>query len=141
MLKRLIVCSSVLTMVIPITATMADNVDMSAEQRAANIKAYNERKAKGLVDTPRGGRGAQKQQKPQGRNVQQTQRDGQRCDEAARNAQATATGTAVLSSVIGLLPFGGSASGVANIAANVGASAAGEIARQQSATKMQEECM
>ncbi|MEZ0168350.1 hypothetical protein [Microvirga sp. TS319] len=145
MQKNLLVIATTIAISLGSLSAFADNVDLSPEQRAANIKEYNERKAQGIVEVPRGGRGASK--KPlleRGTGTPQRQTAGpsrQKCEEAARNAQATATGTAVLSGVIGLIPFGGSASGIAGAAANVGASAAGEIVRQSSAAAMQKECM
>lgn len=140
MLKRLFACALIFATVIPTSATMADDVEMSAAERAANKKAYARQKALGLADAPRG-RGAQKPQKQQARNGQQVQRNGQKCAEATKNAQATATGTAVLSSVIGLIPFGGSASGIAGAATGAGAAVVGEVARQKSAAAVQQECM
>jgi len=133
MLKRLIVCSSILAALMPASAALADNVELSPAERAANQKAYARQKALGLADQPRG-RGAKKAQK------QPEQAGVQGCEEAARKAQTTATGATVLSSVIGLVPFGGSASGFAGAAAGIGASAAGEMARQKSAASMQEDC-
>jgi hypothetical protein len=140
MLKRLSICAFIFATVIPTFAAMADDVEMSAAERAANKKAYARQKALGLADQPRG-RGAQKAQKQQARNGKQVQRNGQKCAEATKNAEATATGTAVLSSVIGLVPFGGSASGIAGAAAGAGAAVVGEVARQKSAGAMQQECM
>ncbi len=145
MLKRFIIYATVLAITLPASIALADDVGLSAAERAANIKAYNKRTAQGQAETPRGSRGAPRQSQqgqlrhePQG---QTAQRNGRGCEEAARNAQATATGTAVLSSVIGLVPFGGYASGIAGAAAGVGASAVGEVARQKSAATMQQECM
>lgn len=140
MLKRLFVCAFIFTTVIPTFAAMADDVEMSAAERAANKKEYARQKALGLADAPRG-RGAQKPGKQQARNGKQVQRNGQKCAEATKNAEATATGTAVLSSVIGLVPFGGSASGIAGAAAGAGAAVVGEVARQKSSATMQQECM
>ncbi|MET2825454.1 hypothetical protein [Mesorhizobium shangrilense] len=139
MLKRLFACALIFATIIPTSAAMADDVEMSEAQRAANKKAYARQKALGLADAPRG-RGAQKAQKQQARKGQQVPGNGQKCAEAARNAEATATGTAVLSSVIGLIPFGGSASGIAGAAAGAGAAVVGEAARQKSARAMQD-CM
>lgn len=140
-----IIYAATVAIALSASVAMADNVDLSPAQRAANVKEYNKRKAQGIVETPRGGRGASKksQQEHVGGTAQRqaSGQSRQKCDEAAQNAQATATGTAVLSSVIGLIPFGGSASGIAGAAASVGASAAGEIARQKSAAAMQKECM
>lgn len=142
MLKRLIACACVLAVIAHVPAAMADDVGLSAAERAANQRAYAKRQAQGVAETPRGGRGtARSSQDQQARKQQATQRNGHKCQEAARNAQATATGTAVLSSVIGLVPFGGSASGIAGAATSMGAAAAGEIARQKSAATMQQECM
>jgi len=144
MLKRLFVCAFIFAAITPTYVAMADDVEMSAAERAANKKAYEKAKAQGLADIPRGGRGVQKprkSQKQEARKGQPVQRNDQKCAQAMKKAQATATGTAILSSVIGLVPFGGSASGIAGAAAGVGASAAGEIARQKSAAAMQEECM
>ncbi|WP_421916995.1 hypothetical protein [Mesorhizobium sp.] len=140
MLKRLFICAFIFATIVPTSATMADDVEMSAAQRAANKKEYARQKALGLADQPRG-RGAQKAQKQQARSGKQVQRNGQKCAEATKNAQATATGTAVLSSVIGLVPFGGSASGIAGAAAGAGAAVVGEAARQKSARAMEQECM
>lgn len=63
-----------------------------------------------------------------------------RCQKAMADAQNTALGTSVLSTAVGFLPFGGAASGVASAAANVGVSAAGEIARQKAAAAVQGNC-
>ncbi|WP_199084403.1 hypothetical protein [Bosea sp. ASV33] len=143
--KNSIIYAAAIAMALSTSTAMADKVDLSPAQRAANIKEYNKRKAQGIVDTPLGGRGASKKALHEHvGGTAQRQASGQsrqKCEEAAQNAQATATGTAVLSSVIGLIPFGGSASGFAVAAANVGASAAGEIARQNSTAAMQKECM
>jgi hypothetical protein len=46
-------------------------------------------------------------------------------------------GTSVLSSAVGFLPFGSVAS---SAAANIGATAAGELARQKAAADMQGQC-
>ncbi len=140
MLKRLFICAFIFATVIPTFAAMADDVEMSAAERAANKKAYARQKALGLADQPRA-RGAQKPRKQQARNGKQMQRNGQKCAEATKNAEATATGTAVLSSVIGLVPFGGSASGIAGAAAGAGAAVVGEVARQKSSATVQQECM
>ena len=145
MQKKLLAVATTIAISVGNLSAFADNVEMSPAQRAANIKEYNKRKAQGAVEVPRGGRGASKTHQPErGSSTPQRQTAGQskqRCEDAARNAQTTATGTAILSGVIGFIPFGGSASGIAGAAANVGASAAGEIARQNSAAKMQRECM
>lgn len=144
MLKNFMIYGAVLAISFSTSNAIADNVELSPAQRAANIKEYNKRKAQGIIETPRGGRGASKKLQPERVGSPQRQTAGQsrqKCEEAAHNAQATATGTALLSSVIGLIPFGGSASGIAGAAANVGASAAGEIARQKSTAAMQKECM
>lgn len=69
---------------------------------------------------------------------QQAMERAKRCQDAVNDAQAAAVGTSVLSSAVGFLPFGGS--GVANAAANMGASAAGEIARQKAAASVQGNC-
>jgi hypothetical protein len=139
-LTRLIACACVLAVIAQVPAAMADDVGLSAAERAANQKAYAKRQAQGLAETPRGGRGtARSSQDQQARKQQAAQRH--KCQEATRNAQATETGTAVLSSVIGLVPFGGSASGIASAATSMGAAAAGEMARQKSAAAMQQECM
>ena len=145
MLKRLFMCAFIFATVIPTVAAMADDVEMSAAERAANKKEYARQKALGLADQPRG-RGAQKAQKQQvqkqqARKGQQVPGDGQKCAEATKNAQAAATGTAILSSVIGLVPFGGSASGIAGAAAGAGAAVVGEAARQKSARAMEQDCM
>lgn len=143
--KNSLIYAATIAMTLSASTAMADNVDLSPAQRAANIKEYNKRKAQGIVETPRGGRGAsQKSQQEHVGGTAQRQASGQnrqKCEEAAQNAQATATGTAILSSVIGLIPFGGSASGIAGAAVNAGASTAGEIARQNSTAAMQKECM
>lgn len=71
---------------------------------------------------------------------QQAMQRVKRCQEAITDAQNTAVGTSVLSTAVGFLPFGGAASGVASAAANVGVSAAGEIARQKAAAAVQGNC-
>lgn len=71
---------------------------------------------------------------------QQAMERARRCQDAVNDAQNTAVGTSVLSSAVGFLPFGGAASGVASAAANVGATAAGEIARQKAAAAVQGNC-
>lgn len=71
---------------------------------------------------------------------QQAMQRVKRCQEAMADAQNTAVGTSVLSTAVGFLPFGGAASGVASAAANVGVSAAGEIARQKAAATVQGNC-
>lgn len=144
MITRFIACASVFAVIMSASAALADDVDMSAEQRAKNIKAYEARKAQGLVDTPRGGRGAgqqpQRAQKPQQQSQQQAMQRAKRCQDAINDAQNTAVGTSVLSSAVGFLPFGGVGSGIANAAAGVGANAAGEIARQKAAASVQGNC-
>lgn len=60
-----------------------------------------------------------------------------RCQDAVNNAQGTAVGTSVLSSAVGFLPFGSVAS---SAAANIGATAAGELARQKAAADVQGQC-
>lgn len=135
MLKRIIACASIFAVLASTPVAMADDVDMPAAERAANAKAYAKRKAQGLpVDEPRG-RGVAHQQPRQ-----KTAQNAQRCQEAVNNAQNTAVATSVLSSVVGFLPFGGAASGVAGAAAGVGASAVGEIARQKAAAAVQGNC-
>ena len=71
---------------------------------------------------------------------QQAVERARRCQEAVASAQNPAIGTSVLSSAVGFLPFGGAASGVASAAANVGATAAGEIARQKADAAVQGNC-
>lgn len=71
---------------------------------------------------------------------EQAMQRAKRCQEAIADAQNTAVGTSVLSTAVGFLPFGGAASGVASAAANVGVSAAGEIARQKAAAAVQGSC-
>jgi hypothetical protein len=68
---------------------------------------------------------------------QQAVERARRCQDAVNDAQNTAVGTSVLSSAVGLLPFGSAAS---SVAANVGATAAGEIARQKAAAAVQGNC-
>jgi len=71
---------------------------------------------------------------------QQAMEQARRCQDAVNDAQNTAVGTSILSSAVGFLPFGGAASGVASAAANVGATAVGEVARQKSAAAVQGNC-
>ena len=68
---------------------------------------------------------------------QQALEQARRCQDAVNDAQNTAVGTSVLSSAVGFLPFGSAAS---SVAANVGTTAAGEIARQKAATAVQGNC-
>lgn len=68
---------------------------------------------------------------------QQAMERAKRCQDAVNDAQNTAVGTSVLSSAVGFLPFGSAAS---SVAANVGATAAGEIARQKAAAAVQGNC-
>ncbi|EGP06322.1 hypothetical protein CSIRO_4133 [Bradyrhizobiaceae bacterium SG-6C] len=68
---------------------------------------------------------------------QQAMERARRCQDAVNDAQTTAVGTSVLSSAVGFLPFGSAAS---SVAANVGATAAGEIARQKAAAAVQGNC-
>ncbi|MDH7796019.1 MULTISPECIES: hypothetical protein [unclassified Beijerinckia] len=140
MLKYLIVCASMFAITASPSMAVADDVGLSAAERAANIKAYAKRKAQGLEEPSRGSRRAAQQQ-PRQQQQQTAQRNGQRCEEAMRNAQATATGTAVFSGIVGLIPFGGSAAGIASAATGMGAAAAGAIARQNSAAAMQQNCL
>ncbi len=143
MITRFIACASMFAVVMSASAALADDVGLSAAERAKNIKAYEARKAQGLAtDTPRGGRGAgQLPQRAQKQNPQQQAMErAKRCQDAVNDAQNTAVGTSVLSSAVGFLPFGGAASGVASAAAGVGASAAGEIARQKAAASVQGNC-
>lgn len=161
MITRLIACASVFAVIMSASGALADDVGLSAAERAKNIKAYEARKAQGqTTDTSRGGRAmkyhsmgqqppqAQKQhsmgQQPQRAQKQNPQQQAmeraRRCQEAMNDAQNTAVGTSVLSSAVGFLPFGGAASGVASAAANVGATAAGELARQKAAAAVQGNC-
>jgi hypothetical protein len=131
MLRRFMACTSVLTLIASAAGSMADDVGLSAAERAKNIKAYEARKAQGLTtDSARGGRGA----------GQQARQRAQRCQEALNDAQNTAVGASVLSHAAGFLPFGGTASGIAGAAAGVGATAAGEIARQKATAAVQGNC-
>ncbi len=68
---------------------------------------------------------------------QQAMERARRCQEAMNNAQGTAVGTSVLSSAVGFLPFGSAA---ASAAANIGTTAASEIARQKAANDVQGHC-
>lgn len=68
---------------------------------------------------------------------QQAMERARRCQDAMNNAQGTAVGTSVLSSAVGFLPFGSVAS---SAAANIGATAASEIARQKAAADVQGNC-
>ncbi len=68
---------------------------------------------------------------------QQAMERAKRCQDAMNNAQGTAVGTSVLSSAVGFLPFGSVAS---SAAANIGATAAGEIARQKATSDVQGNC-
>lgn len=114
MLRRFMACTSVLTLIASAAGSMADDVGLSAAERAKNIKAYEARKAQGLTtDSARGGRGAGQQ--PQ--RAQQARQRAQRCQEALNDAQNTAVGASVLSHAAGFLPFGGTASGIAGAAA------------------------
>lgn len=145
MILRFIAFALTLLLLTPgsVLSTMADDVGLSAAERAANIKAYQARKAQGAAtDTTRGGRGSgQQPQRAQKLNQQhQAMERAKRCQDAVANAQSTAVGTSVLSSAVGFLPFGGAASGVASAAANMGASAAGEIARQKADADVQGHC-
>lgn len=143
MFKRFMACASIIAFIASTPVAMADNVDMPAAERAANAKEYAKRKAQGLpVDEPRGRGSAKKTQKGKKQQPEQqaAQSASQRCQEAVNNAQKMAVGTSVLSAVVGFVPFGGAASGIAGAAAGVGASAVGEIARQKSAAAMQENC-
>ena len=134
MLRRFMACTSVLTLIASAAGSMADDVGLSAAERAKNIKAYEARKAQGLTtDSARGGRGA-------GQQPQQARQRAQRCQEALNDAQNTAVGASVLSHAAGFLQFGGTASGIAGAAAGVGATAAGEIARQKATAAVQGNC-
>ena len=143
MVARFIAFALTLLLLTPgsLLSVMADDVGLSPAERAANIKAYEARKAQGLADTPRGGRSAgqqrTQQQQQQQRAQQQAAERARRCAEAMNNAQGTAVGTSVLSSAVGFLPFGGAAS---SAAANIGATAAGELARQKAAADVQGQC-
>lgn len=68
---------------------------------------------------------------------QQAAERAQRCADAVSNAQGAEVGTSVLSSAVGLLPFGSAAS---SVAANVGTAAAGELVRQKAAAAVQGNC-
>lgn len=141
MVLRFIAFALTLLLLTPgsVLSVMADDVGLSAAERAANIKAYEARKAHGQADTPRGGRaaGQRTQQSQQQRAQQQAAERARRCQDAVNNAQGTAVGTSVLSSAVGFLPFGSAA---ASAAANIGTSAAGELARQKAANDVQGNC-
>lgn len=112
---------------------LADDVGLSAAERAANIKAYNARKAQGSVeDSSRGRRGAAGPQR-------QAMDRARRCHESVAGAQESAdnlsAGAMALYQASAFIPFGGSvASSVAGAAAGAGAMIAGEAARQKLAT-------
>ncbi len=142
MITRFIAFALTLLLLTPgsVLSVMADDVGLSAAERAKNIKAYEARKAQGLVPdnaNQRGARGAGQRQQQQ---EQQAMQRAKRCQDAVNDAQNTAVGTSVLSGAIGFLPFGGAASGVASAAAGMGATAAGEIARQKAAAAVQGNC-
>lgn len=118
-------------------SVMADNVGEPAQAKAARAKAHAERKAQGLAPETAKQRGARGQRQQE---QQQAMQRARRCQDAINNAQNTAVGTSVLSSAVGFLPFGGAASGVANAAAGLGATAAGEIARQKAEAAVQGNC-
>lgn len=155
MILRFIAFALTLLLLTPgsVLSVMADDVGLSAAERAKNIKAHEARKAQGqTTDTSRGGRAmkhhsmeqqpprAQKQQQRQQQQEQQAMQRAQRCQDAVNDAQNTAVGTSVLSSAVGFLPFGGAASGVASAAAGMGATVGGEIARQKAAAAVQGNC-
>jgi hypothetical protein len=144
MIIRFIAFALTLLLLTPgsVLSVMADDVGLSAAERAKNIKAYEARKAQGLTtDTSRGARGMgqqpQRQQAQPQRAQQEAMQRAKRCQEAMNNAQNTAVGTSVLSGAVGFLPFGGVAS---SMAANVGATAAGEIARQKADAAARDNC-
>lgn len=113
-----------------VLSAVADDVGLSAKERAANIKAYQARKAQGLAtDKPRGRRGAAGPEK-------QAVARARRCHESVASAQESANslsaGSMVLSQAAAFIPFGGSvASSVVGAAAGAGAMVAGEAARQK----------
>ncbi|CAN5208502.1 hypothetical protein BH10PSE11_BH10PSE11_15860 [soil metagenome] len=128
-----------------VLSVVADDVGLSAAERAKNIKAYEARKAQGqATDAPRGARMGQQphqaqqvqpqraQQRAQ-QQQQQAMQQAKRCQDAVNDAQNAAMGASVASSVVGFIPFGGVASSVVGAAAGVGSMAAGEVARQKMA--------
>lgn len=136
MVLRFIAFALTLLLLTPgsVLSVLADDVGLSAAERAKNTKTYEARKAQGLTtDSSRGSRAGQQTQRAQ----QQAMERARRCQDAVNDAQNTAVGTSVLSSAVGFLPFGGAAS---SMAANVGATAAGEIARQKAAAAVQGNC-
>lgn len=151
MILRFIAFALTLLLLTPgsVLSVMADDVGLSAAERAKNIKAHEARKAQGqTTDTSRGGRGMKQhsmgQQPPRAQKQQQQEQQAmqraKRCQDAINDAQNTAVGTSVLSSAVGFLPFGGTASGVASAAAGMGATVGGEIARQKAAAAVQGNC-
>lgn len=144
MVLRFVTCALLFVFVGSSSVALADDVALSAAERAKNIKAYQARKAQGLeTDSARGGRGAagqqpqRAQQQPRAQQPQRAQQEAmqraKRCQEAMNDAQNTAMGASVASSVVGFIPFGGAASSVVGAAAGVGSMAAGEVARQKMA--------
>ncbi|MBN9604378.1 MAG: hypothetical protein J0G33_15760 [Afipia felis] len=132
MILRLISFALTLLLLTPgsVLSAWADDVGLSASERAANIKAYNKRKAQGgEKDAPRAkrnGAGPQRQAMERAR----------RCHEAVANAQQSANniamGSMALSQAASFIPFGGGmASSVAGAALGAGAMVAGEAARQK----------
>ncbi len=91
MSKNFIAYAAAIAMALSAPTAMADNVDLSPAQRAANIKEYNKRKAQGIIETPRGGRGASKksQQEHVGTTPhrQASEQTRQKCEEASHNAK------------------------------------------------------
>jgi hypothetical protein len=153
MIIRFIAFALTLLLLTPgsVLSVMADDVGLSAAERAKNIKANEARKAQGqTTDTSRGARAMKhhsmgqqppRVQKPQRQaQEQQAMQRAKRCQDAINDAQNTAVGTSVLSSAVGFLPFGGAASGVASAAAGMGATVGGEIARQKAAAAVQGNC-
>ncbi|MBB5054722.1 preprotein translocase subunit SecF [Afipia massiliensis] len=168
MVLRFIAFALTLLLLTPgsVLSVMADDVGLSAAERAKNIKASEARKAQGqATDTSRDVRAmkyhrmgqqppqaqkqhsmgqqpprAQKQQQRRQQQEQQAMQQAKRCQDAINDAQNTAVGTSVLSSAVGFLPFGGTASGVAGAAAGMGATVGGEITRQKAAAAVQGNC-
>lgn len=144
MFTRFIALALTLLLLLPgsVLSALADDVGLSAAQRAANIKAYNARKAQGQADVPRGGRGAAASRgKATGPQRQALDR-ARRCHESVARAQESANnlaaGSMALSHVASFIPFGGSvASSVVGAAAGAGATMAGEAARQKLASAAQ----
>ena len=141
MILRFIAFALTLLLLTPgsVLSVMADDVGLSAAERAKNIKAYQARKAQGqAANTQRSGRERGAAAGQQRQALERARRCHEQVASAQESANNLAVGSMALSQAAAIIPFGGSvASSVVGAAAGTGAMITGEAARQKLATAAQ----